>query len=131
MKARRKAWITGEDRRPLSPYLHLVRAPDDPERMDRARSLGGTTKGDAKILSYHKLRKRPLPELAAEIVDLLSDNEPRTFNRIAVELWDKTADVVFEEAPDHALWSLVLEGRVEYTIRGPIFFRMKKDREIT
>ena len=114
------------DPRPAAPYAHIIRGADDPDRIDRARSLGGTTRGDAKVASLAQLRKRGVAELGAEILQLLDDGRVRTFNRIAVELWDKTADLVFHEAPDHALWALVSSGDIEHTISAPILFRRKR-----
>lgn len=68
------------------------------------------------------------PRWRERIQKHLADGEPRTFNRICVELGDVTADVAFEKAPDHALWELVAQGAVEHTMTAPILFRRTRRR---
>lgn len=120
---RRRRWVHGTDPRPGAPYTHLIRGKGDPERPHR-HTQG---KGDEKIRGWQAIRKTPLPELAAEIRELLEDGRPRTFNAIAVTLWARTADVMFETVADHALWSLVVAGELEHTLRAPILFRRRKN----
>jgi len=73
-----------------------------------------------------RLADRLVSDCAADLRQLLADSESRTFNRITVELYDVTADVVAFEAPDQALWLLVAGGEVEHTIEAPIKFRQRE-----
>lgn len=119
-------WVTAHasPRDGMEVFLHIVRAPDDPERRAKAKSLGGTgNNDDATPTHWSKLVKMPVETCVKQIEALLADGKPRTFNAICVELWDKTADILFDENHDHALWRLVAEGRVEHTTVTPIFFR--------
>lgn len=43
------------------------------------------------------------PEAREHILELLSDGEPRTFNRIGVELYERTADALYRGPVDDAL----------------------------
>lgn len=113
------------DRRGPSAYVHLIRAPGDPERRARAKSLGGPGNND-KASEGHWSKLPPAEECAEAITALLADDVPRTFNRIAVELWDKTADVAFGQGPDHGLWLLVERGDVEHTLTAPVLFRRRR-----
>ncbi|MFK7986223.1 MAG: hypothetical protein AB8I08_09340 [Sandaracinaceae bacterium] len=110
-------WLTGRDAREVSPYTHLIRDSDDPERQDCAASLGGSTPLHKRV-TFARLRKRPRVELEAEIRELLKQSGPLTFNAIAVTLWGKTADIVC------ALWALVEAGEIEHTNAAPIRFRV-------
>lgn len=62
-------------------------------------------------------------ELLREVASHLSDGVSRTFSRIAVELVDKTADVVCDTPVEAGLWLLVEQERIEYTPAAPVFFR--------
>lgn len=132
-KPAKAEWRTGKwwDVHPLeSPgrYTHLIRSPEDPERISRKerqkrlgkrkaatawKSLGkGETKGWKKlILALLKKKRKGI-----------------TFNAIVLELTDggMTADVAFMKDPDHALWSLVEEGKVRHTVAAPILFAANK-----
>jgi hypothetical protein len=106
------------DRSGVAQYVHLIRDPNDPERSPRP--VGGR---------LDRAPHRTLAEVAVEscrsdIVGLLSDGEPRTFNAIGVELLDHTADTLFLSPYDEALWQLVEEGLLEHTLEAPIFFRL-------
>lgn len=116
-------WQTGPvDRSGASVYAHLVRAKDDPERSPRAAM--GTDGSDPKSTWLRRLKKDPARVWADRIAAHLADGVPRTFNRIAVELLDKTADTVFDSPFDHGLWLLVGEGRLAYTDETPVLFRL-------
>ena len=117
-------WVTGSvvDRTGRYAYLHLIRGMGDPERGD-IRKLP-TELRDRGAEWLRKLLKSSAESWQEPILLLLADNVPRTFNRIGVELLDKTADVLFESPPDEALWMLVAERRVEHTISTPTLFRV-------
>lgn len=112
-------WTSGPvDRSGMAKYVHLIRAEDDPERAPRD--------GSDRVAAWRrKLMKQPVEELTAEIGKHLADGAPRTFNRIAVEMLDKTADTVFETPFDDALWLLVARGAVEHTLLAPVRFRAR------
>ena len=117
-------WVTGAvvDRSGLAAYRHLIRSPEDPERGD-IRKLPAELR-DRKALWQRTLNKSTVESWMEPILVLLSDGLARTFNRIGVELLDKTADVLFESPPEAALWRLVTEKRVEHTMAAPVFFRL-------
>lgn len=116
-------WVTGAsvDREGLAAFTILIRSPDDPERGD-IRKMPEHLR-DRKAEWLRKMKKMPVDVAAEMIFDLLGDGYPRTFNRISVELWDKTADVLFEQPPFHAIWKLVADKRIEHTMRSPVLFR--------
>ena len=112
-------WQTGKlvDRSGTSAYITLIRAPEDPERSPR-----GERKRD-RVGWQHDLAKTTIKEWKEVILQHLSDGLARTFNRIGVELLDKTADTLLKLNPEEALWSLVAEGKVAHTLSAPIYFR--------
>lgn len=116
-------WVTGAtvDRSGMAAYAHLVRAKGDPERGD-IRTLPEHLR-DRAAAWRRTLAKSTVDEWKDPILAVLADGEPRTFNRIGVEVLDKTADVLFDMPPDHALWALVQERRIEHTLAAPILFR--------
>ena len=108
------------DRSGMYAYVHLARAPGDPERSPRE------ARGKANATAWRKrFAKSTVPKWRDAILEHMLDGRARTFNRIAVELADATADVVFGKAPDTALWQLVAEGWLEYTPSSPVFFRLR------
>jgi len=98
-------------------YLHLIRHPEDPSRSPRPAG------GQVDRMPHRTLDKRDPEAVRSDIVRHLSDGEPRTFNRLTVELWDITADIAFDTVADEALWSLVGEY-IEHTVKVPILFRL-------
>jgi len=116
-------WVTGSEvlRGGLAKFTHVIRGPDDPERTD-IRKLPEAER-DRLALWRHGLKRRPFVELRAPILDHLRDGVARTFNRVGVELFDKTADLLLDLPPDAALWSLVGDGLVEHTLAAPVLFR--------
>ncbi|MCC6807066.1 MAG: hypothetical protein IT381_06560 [Deltaproteobacteria bacterium] len=114
-------WQTGAlpDRTGASAYVVLIRAPDDPQRAPRER---GSDKAP-----HLTLRKQSLATWRDRIAALLDDGKERTFNAICVELCGLTADICFDEKPEHALWSLVGASRVAYSVTAPIKFRIAND----
>ena len=115
-------FVTGRkvDRRGAATYVHLIRAPTDPERSPRP-------KGGVRDRAPHRtLSKQPAQFWEPEILAALADGIPRTFNRIGVERFDLTADVLFTTSVNKALWSLVERGFLEHTLTAPILFRIRK-----
>ncbi len=114
-------WIrSAVDRSGLAAFVHLIRHPDDPRRSPRPPG-GHDERAPHRVLDAMQPEK-----LERQILDLLADGVPRTFNRMAVELWDVTADVVFETAADRALWRLI--GPVlEHSLEAPVFFRVRPE----
>lgn len=104
-------------------FTHIIRSPDDPARPSRAEARAA---GDGYGEAWKRLRKRQPEDVAAEILAHLQDGVPRTFNRIAVELWHITADVAFEGVGNTALWDLVVQQKLEHTMTAPILFRAAK-----
>lgn len=122
-------WRTGKlEREGMEVYLHMIRASDDPERSPRAK-MG--TKGSDPTREYAKRLKKDGPRYWAErIAEHLADGKVRTYNRIAVEMLDKTADVLADTPFDDAIWLLVEEKRVEHTCETPLLFRLVKRAEV-
>lgn len=119
-------WVTGAvvDRAGMDVYLHLIRSPEDPERAD-IRLLPAELR-DRGAEWLKSLMTSGAADWHAPILALLADHVPRTFNRIGVELLDKTADILLETPPDEALWALVAAREVEHTMSTPVFFRLVK-----
>lgn len=105
------------ERSGIARYIHIIRGANDPERSPRP--LGG----QPDRAPHRTLEEVPTEDCAAMIVRLLGDGTARTFNAIAVELLDQTADLVLDSPLDRALWQLVAEGRLEHTLLAPILFR--------
>lgn len=118
-----RLWITEKlpDRSGLAAFTILIRAKDDPERSD-PRALPEALR-DRTARWRGRIKSLPIDACKEAIAALLADGTPRTFNRIGVELWDKTADLLLDLPPELALWELVAEGRVEFTTKAPILFR--------
>lgn len=117
-------WVTGEvvERKGIAAYLHLVRADDDPERAPRPKT--GTRAHKTRDRQPHITFDKQSPEhWAAVILKYLQDGKPRTFNRIGVELWDKTADVLSDNV-NAGLWQLVADRKIEHTLEVPVLFRV-------
>lgn len=113
-----RRWVTGvrPDLSGRYAYVLMIRHPSDPERRRR-----GSETGD--IAPHRTLAKVPVETFMRSIANLLTDGEPRSFNRISVELTDKTADVTTDSPFEEALWRLVEAGRVEFTPDAPVLFR--------
>jgi hypothetical protein len=102
-------------------YTHMIRASDDPERSDRSVRGGRGRDDDAETRVVRKVHRMPAAEARAKILELVADGEPRTFNRICVELWDITADIA-GPAITRALFDLVEEKRLQHTNEAPILW---------
>lgn len=104
-------------------FIALVRDPRDPVRKPRPPT--GTPRDTAP---HRTIAKTPMDLWAHEIEEHLKDGIPRTMNRIAVEMLDKTADIVFQTPFERGLWYLVERERVEFTNDAPIYFRIRRRR---
>lgn len=109
------------DRGGMPQYLHIIRAGDDPERSPRPPG------GREDRAPHRTLAETPIATCEAEILALLADGVPRTFNRIGVELLDHTADTLLGSPYDEALWNLVDRAELEHTLDTPILFRLPRD----
>lgn len=108
-------WRALPDRSGAYDYLVLVMGPDDPERSPRAK---GSDKSP-----HLTVAKTPATTWADRIEQHMSDGERRTFNRITIELIDKSASVVGGTPVESGLWLLVERGALEYTPTIPVYFR--------
>lgn len=107
-------------------YTWMIRAADDPDPESResakARRLAEEP-GLEPASAIMRSRKRLDVAAAVEsVVALLADGRSRTMNRIGIELWQQTADVV-----DERVWQGVVEaveaGRLEHSCEAPILVR--------
>lgn len=121
-------WVTGvlPDRSGMYRYTVLIRADGDPERTPRELA-----KRDCTAEWRRALLKQPIAEIEAAIVLHMADGLERTMNRIAVEMIDKTADVIHDTPFEHALWALVSRGQVAFTMQAPVLFRKVAQPEAT
>ncbi len=115
------------DRSDLSRYTHLIRSKYDPEETMEHGALKhdaeGNVVGGRDPTHWKTSKQRSVPVFMAEIRKLLSDGNPRTFNRICVELTGTTADVMLEKPIDEALWELVAEESIAWSnAEGAVFF---------
>ena len=110
------------DRSGMYDYVVLIRAPGDPERKPRPKK--GQPRQEAA--PHLRIKKTNAESWAKQIATHMNDGRERTFNRIAVEMLDKTADVVGGTTFEDALWLLVKQGVLEYTWEAPILFRKRK-----
>lgn len=103
--------------RPTDQYIIMIRASDDPDR--RPRPVGG----QEDRTPHHTFARMEVPELKKVLYAHLHDGVPRTLNRMGVELWDKTGDIIGGTKVEAALWELCLEGNVAFSLETPILFR--------
>ena len=116
-------WFTGcrpELSDPTDKYIIMIRGPDDPERSSRKERQKRGERHDW----YRSLNKKPVGEWKLLLLANLADGIPKTFNRICVEIMDKTADMVAGYNPEEALWNLCGDGKVEFTGHAPTLFRI-------
>jgi hypothetical protein len=108
------------DRSGMARYTVLIRAPWDPPR--RPREVRQAAMGhEAAAVEWRTWRKASAEQWCERIVAHLADGEPRTLNRIAVELVDATADVVGATA-QAGLWLAVERGLAWWTACAPVHF---------
>jgi rubrerythrin len=136
-----RKWSTGTDLAALQDgqqYVHLIRSDDDPERMAReAYGKLGLRRERAPHLKTdktspaawstairHYMHER---DASAETIKAEKAKDARrefTFNRMAVEFFDVTADVATQTTFEAGLFSLVRRGIVEHSLEAPIVFRL-------
>ncbi len=105
------------DRSGMYVYTHLIRGDDDPRRSPRPP-------GGRKDRAPHQTLGKTQPShWYSKIEDLLRDEGPLTFNAISVLMLDLTADVTFMTPVDKALWNLVRDRRLVFSLSSPIRFR--------
>ena len=116
-------WLTRNNvqRNPEAGYTHLVRAAGDPERSGAAKEQG---RGWTGYVLQRKLKQGCLGDFTGSILGLLGDGVARTFNRIAVELLDVTADVAFGTPFEDALEELFDCEQIEMSEGLPIYWRI-------
>ena len=115
----RHEWFCGAFKRTgAMKYTHMIRGPYDPERSSREARKGQT------LAWRDKIKATSAKEWEAKLLEYLADGEPRTVNRMAVELLDQTADVCAPPLVD-ALWALHAACKIECTNQAPIYFRVK------
>lgn len=116
-----EGWCSGlPERGGLDGFIHIVRGEGDPERPPRG-AMGPT--------DWKRINDLTPAQWAQRIVDHLSDGEPRTFNRIAVELMGITADVAYCENPDKGLWHAVEMGKLLWSTGSPVLFTVAQGGE--
>lgn len=120
-------WSTGVvPNRGIAPYTVAIRSPRDPERRDRATSIGGFSCGVEKIRDLKRWKTWPIEAWGRAILRTLEASpEPLTFNALGVVIADKTADALLGTVAEEALWKLVEVGRVEHTMSAPVLFRLR------
>ncbi|MBW2675814.1 MAG: DNA cytosine methyltransferase, partial [Deltaproteobacteria bacterium] len=94
----RAEWVTGcrpdynDD--PTTCYVIMIRAPGDPERGDRLSRRPTEGGPGEQIAKLNSLKRTSLADLRNVVLNHMADGEKRTMNRIGVELWNKTADIL-------------------------------------
>lgn len=123
LPADQRRWVHGvrPDTSGTRQFILMIRHPDDPERQGR-----GSETGD--IAPHRTLARLAPDEVMRAIHERLADGRPRTFNRLSVELFDKTADITGGTVVEEALWQLVERGDVEFTHDAPVLFRARRPR---
>lgn len=112
------------DRGGSAAYVIVGRGPHDPERRSVARSLARKGQKVTKPLGWRVVLKFDPERTMGLIMKHLSDGEPRTFNRIGVEMLDMTADHLFQTPFEDAIWLGVERGYIEYANWAPLLFRL-------
>ncbi len=104
-------WVSGPTEPDDLSYLFAARAPGDPKRTPRHLRVDR----DFTAKWRRDLLKTPSSVFRKAIYEHLRDGEPRTLNRIGVELIDKSGNGTYNTPFGHALLELVSEYLVEFT----------------
>ena len=118
--------ITGDepDRSGIHAYLTMIRGPKDPERSQRP--VGGRSdRAPHRTIAKTNPRAWHEPLLAS-----LAEHGSSTFNALSVRILDKTADITCDTVFETALWRLVCERQVAFTMNSPVYFRLVTDDEL-
>lgn len=100
-------------------YAVMGRAPDDPERLSREDARA---RGEGYGVVWERLKTVPVEKVKAAILKATEDGRPRTWNRIAVEAFGITADVVTRNV-ERGLAELVGEQKLAFAnLDGGILF---------
>jgi len=89
-------------------FMIAARGVADPQRSER---------GTYGTLDWRKTMARPVSFWRPRFLNALEDGEPRTFNRLLVEIANVTGDMGGTTSAEWALWGLVEEGLVAHTIK--------------
>jgi hypothetical protein len=99
-------WWTGSrpnfEHNPVSRYTIAIRSDVDPERSSREerraklQAMGLST--EELTNEVRRLAKADPEVWVKRITQVLNDGDPRTLNRISLELLDKTADITMDTA---------------------------------
>lgn len=113
-------WVTKDlpDLSGMQQYTVCIRSYIDPERMPRE-----LMKRDTQAKWLKELMKQPVEAMEVAVMAHMADGQARTFNRIGVEMMDKTADLILGTPFEEAMWSLVAKGELAFTMVAPVFFR--------
>ena len=104
---------------PAIEFVLAIWGPDDPERSPRDGS-------DMSALWRKAIKAQTIDDHKPLIAALLSDGIERTFNRICIELYDKTGTAMLRLPPELAIWTLNDEQTIEHTNEAPIRWRVKR-----
>lgn len=112
-------WVTGAlpNRTGMHAYTVVIRSPDDPERKHD---------GDRDLFPHHTLARTKAEDWKPSVILLLKDRGPLTLNAIGVHICDKTSDIVLGSTLETAVWELVNDGRVAFTMAAPVLFRLEE-----
>ena len=106
------------DRAGVSAYVIMIRDADDPAPPPKA-----ALHCDRDKAPHLTLRTQSVETWRDAFRLLVNDGAARTFNAMCVTIAGLTADICAGEVPEAALWSLVEEGSVAFTMAAPILFR--------
>lgn len=103
------------DRSGMSRFTHLIRWSGDSEET-MARGAGNRD-------PLHWRKTKSVDAFVEGIRALMLDGEPRTFNRICIEMTGATSDVWLDSPIDVALWRLVASRELWWACEdGAVFF---------
>ena len=114
------SWVTGWRPCTSGPaqYTIMIRSPDDPQRSPRPR-------GGNKDRAPHRALEKTTPDSwTSAILSALHEWGPSTFNALSVLLLDKTADITGGTPIEEALWRLVCDQKIAFTLEAPILFKI-------
>ena len=116
--ARIDEWFSGvlPDRDGMSAYVIMIRDAHDPAPPPKA-----ALHSDRDKAPHLTLRTQSVCSAAFRL--LVNDGAARTFNAMCVTIAGLTADICAGEVPEAALWSLVEEGAVAFSMAAPVLFR--------
>jgi len=102
----------------MSQFIIMIRAPEDPDRVRRTHAEAP----DADRTPHKTIKGWSVDRIKKTLLDHLSDGRPRTLHAISVQLWRMSASTTGGSKVEEALWQLVEEYEVGYTLSAPIRF---------